>query len=116
MSTLLSAMTTLRPANRAASSSSQGRVASTIQHRRSTSAIAASAAATMRRFSSERGPWRPGVSTSTAWRPGTVTTPITRVRVVCGLGLTAAIDTPTSWLSRVLFPALGRPTSATVPA
>jgi len=38
-----------------------------------------------------------------------------RVRVVCGLAETAAMCSPTSALSKVDLPALGRPTRATVP-
>src|SRR5215471_17378419 len=39
-----------------------------------------------------------------------------RLRVVCGLGVTMANFSPTSLLSSVDFPTLGRPKMATVPA
>src|SRR5262245_20955730 len=42
--------------------------------------------------------------------------PTMRLRVVCGLSDTAATRSPTRRLRSVDFPALGRPTSATVPA
>lgn len=41
--------------------------------------------------------------------------PSRRVRVVCGLGVTMATFTPTTVLSKVDLPTLGRPTKATNP-
>ena len=50
------------------------------------------------------------------WESSSVTRPTTRSRVDCGLGLVIARRCPTSRLSRVDFPALGRPATVTVPA
>src|SRR5215475_8507444 len=49
------------------------------------------------------------------WPSGRVTMPRMRVRVVCGLDETAAMCSPTSVLSKVDLPALGRPMSAAKP-
>ena len=70
----------------------------------------------MRRLSIERAAWIPGVSTKTAWPAGVVRMPTTRVRVVCGFGVTIATFVPTSVFSNVDLPTFGRPTMATVPA
>src|SRR5262245_5391444 len=70
----------------------------------------------MRRLSSYPGLSTPGVSTRTAWPSGRVSIPRILKRVVCGLFETAAIFSPTSRLSKVDLPALGRPMRATYPA
>ena len=57
----------------------------------------------------------PGVSTMTSWASGLVTMPRTARRVVCGLSEVMAILLPTSALSSVDFPALGRPTKQAKP-
>src|SRR5215813_5367879 len=57
----------------------------------------------------------PGVSMKTICASGSVTTPCMEVRVVCGLSATMATFCPTSALSRVDLPALGRPTIETKP-
>src|SRR3546814_12426514 len=57
----------------------------------------------------------PGVSISTICASSAIATPISRVRVVCALGLTIATFWPTSALTRVDLPALGAPTTATKP-
>src|SRR5262247_4075324 len=49
------------------------------------------------------------------WPSGRVTMPRMRVRVVCGFDETAAICSPTSALSKVDLPALGRPMRAAKP-
>ena len=59
--------------------------------------------------------WMPGVSMKMNWAAGSVRTPSTRVRVVCGFGVTNATRAPTSRFNSVDFPTLGRPTSATKP-
>src|SRR5215467_2899195 len=41
--------------------------------------------------------------------------PVTRLRVVCGLGVTIATFSPSSWFNSVDFPTLGRPTMAMYP-
>src|SRR5271166_5545368 len=75
----------------------------------------------MRRFSEFTGLWTPGVSTRTICPEGrlplrsTLTMPWMRLRVVCGLRVTMASFSPTSALSRVDFPALGRPMMETNP-
>src|SRR5262249_45056373 len=60
--------------------------------------------------------WMPGVSMNTAWPSGVLRMPTTRVRVVCGFGVTMATFVPTRAFRSVDFPTLGRPTMATVPA
>src|SRR3977135_3949370 len=70
----------------------------------------------MRRLSSYPGLCTPGVSTRTICPSGRVTIPRILKRVVWGLFETAAIFSPTSRLSRVDLPALGRPMKATWPA
>ena len=55
----------------------------------------------------------PGVSRNTAWAPGRVRMPTTRVRVVCGFGVTIATFSPTSAFVSVDLPTFGRPTMAT---
>src|SRR3546814_18336688 len=57
----------------------------------------------------------PGVSTSRICVSFWSATPISRVRVVCALGLTIATFWPTSALTSVDLPALGAPTTATRP-
>mmetsp|Transcript_1546 Transcript_1546/g.6867 ORF Transcript_1546/g.6867 Transcript_1546/m.6867 type:complete len:306 (-) Transcript_1546:617-1534(-) len=55
----------------------------------------------------------PGVSRRTIWYVSSLTIPRILCRVVCGLNVTMESLVPTSWFSKVLFPALGRPTMAT---
>src|SRR5450631_4830825 len=57
-----------------------------------------------------RGRCRPGVSRRTSWLAGVSRTPRTVVRVVWGRSEVMVILVPTSWLTRVDLPALGRPT------
>src|SRR5262252_4444170 len=57
----------------------------------------------------------PGVSTSAISASFRRATPSTRVRVVCGLSETIATFSPTSALTSVDLPALGRPTTAISP-
>src|SRR3546814_11664823 len=57
----------------------------------------------------------PGVSTSINCVSPSIAMPISRVRVVCTLGLTIATFCPTSALVSVDLPALGAPTIATTP-
>ena len=54
----------------------------------------------------------PGVSKNTSWSAPLVSTPIMRVRVVCGLRDTMAIFWPIIRLSREDLPTLGLPTIA----
>jgi hypothetical protein len=75
-----------------------------------------SARCTMRALSPPRAECRPGVSSSATCASGRVTTPRILPRVVCGLGETMATFCPTSRLSSVLFPTLGRPAMAAKPA
>src|SRR5262245_37105262 len=49
------------------------------------------------------------------WAAPSIAIPSSRVRVVCGLGVTIASFWPTSWLSNVDLPAFGAPISATWP-
>ncbi len=76
----------------------------------------------MRRSSCDAGLCTPGVSTKTIcaagcvpFCAGTSTTPMMRLRVVCGLAVTMATFSPVSALSSVLLPTLGRPRMATNP-
>ena len=57
----------------------------------------------------------PGVSRNTIWLPSRVSTPRTRLRVVCARSDTMATFCPTKRLSSVLLPALGQPMSETKP-
>src|SRR3546814_1462013 len=57
----------------------------------------------------------PGVSTSISCTSPAIAIPISRVRVVCTLGLTIATFWPTSALVSVDLPAFGAPTMATTP-
>src|SRR5579884_4321663 len=84
----------------------------------STSPSAAMACSTMYLLSAPRPAWMPGVSTNTicAFLSGTFLMPVIRLRVVCGLGVTIASFSPTSWLSSVDLPTFGRPTMAQKPA
>src|SRR5262245_55378168 len=91
-------------------------LASTTRTATSASARAARAVSTMRRLSGECALWMPGVSMNTACPSGVLRIPTTRVRVVCGFGVTMATFVPTRAFSSVDFPTLGRPTMATVPA
>ncbi len=59
--------------------------------------------------------WKPGVSTNTYWVSSVVWMPTSRWRVVCALREVMLIFWPTSALTRVDLPTLGRPTMATVP-
>src|SRR5271157_4008709 len=75
----------------------------------------------MRRLSELMGLLTPGVSTSTICPAGrlplwsTLTMPWMRLRVVCGLRVTMASFSPTSALSSMDLPALGRPMMETNP-
>ena len=63
-----------------------------------------------------RGRWTPGRSVSTSCHSSTrVATPRIARRVVCGLSETIATFWPTSALTSVDLPTLGRPASATKP-
>src|SRR3990172_10163931 len=57
----------------------------------------------------------PGVSKKTICELSLVRMPVTRLRVVCGLGLTMATFSPRIWFSNVDLPTFGRPTMAIVP-
>src|SRR3990172_12642358 len=57
----------------------------------------------------------PGVSRKIICEVSVVRMPVTRLRVVCGLGLTMATFSPRIWFSNVDLPTLGRPTIAMVP-
>src|SRR3990172_2142281 len=57
----------------------------------------------------------PGVSRKIICELSLVLMPVTRLRVVCGLGLTMATFSPRIWFSNVDLPTLGRPTIAMVP-
>jgi hypothetical protein len=57
----------------------------------------------------------PGVSTNSSCACGPVATPTTRWRVVCGRLVTMLTLRPTSALTSVDLPTLGRPTTATKP-
>src|SRR5579864_6153671 len=57
----------------------------------------------------------PGVSIKTICAPGRLTIPRIRFRVVWGTAVTMETLAPTRALTRVLFPAFGRPTMATNP-
>jgi hypothetical protein len=70
----------------------------------------------MARCNTYFGSSSPGVSTKIACIRGVVTMPVTLSRVVCAFGVTMLSFSPTSALSSVDFPTLGRPTSATCPA
>ena len=74
------------------------------------------AVSTMRRFISCIGLWMPGVSKRTICAPGRFTTARMRLRVVWGLSETMATFWPTSRLTRVDLPTLGRPITVTNPA
>ncbi len=75
-----------------------------------------SAVSTMRRFMACMGLWMTGGSKSTSWAPGRCTTARMRLRVVWGFSETIATFCPTSRLTRVDLPTLGRPTTVTKPA
>ncbi len=55
------------------------------------------------------------MSTNTTWASGRVRIPRSTVRVVCGTGEVMATRAPTTRLSSVDLPTLGRPTRATNP-
>src|SRR5260370_9378285 len=76
----------------------------------STSASAARARSLVRSPRVVRGRWRPGVSRRIRWLAGVSRTPRTVVRVVWGRSEVMVTLVPTSWLTRVDLPALGRPT------
>src|SRR3954470_22707257 len=57
----------------------------------------------------------PGVSTNTIWLAAVVRTPRIWFRVVCGRSETIETLRPTSRLTSVDFPTLGRPTTETKP-
>ena len=69
----------------------------------------------MRSFMRCVGLWMPGVSKRTIWPSGRFKTARMRLRVVCGLSETIATFSPTSRLTSVDLPTLGRPTTATKP-
>ena len=82
----------------------------------STSPISEAAARFIRSESSERlCHCKPGVSTNTYWASSRVSTPRTRLRVVCALRDVIEIFWPTSALTSVDLPTLGRPISAIRP-
>ena len=90
--------------------------ASTTKSTRSTSASAPVTVRLSARFSAL--PWRvwkPGVSTNTNCASATVRTPVMRWRVVCAFLLVMETFCPTSALSNVDLPTLGRPTMAMRP-
>ena len=102
---------------RTAWSSSPKRSASTTNTTRSASASAEAAVRFMARLSARFSPrCRPGVSTKAICTPGRLSMPSTRWRVVCGRDVTMESFSPTSALSSVDLPTLGRPTSAAKPA
>src|ERR1700757_4196818 len=57
----------------------------------------------------------PGVSMKIICDSDVVRIPVTRLRVVCGLGVTMATFSPKSWFNNVDFPTFGRPTMAMYP-
>src|ERR1700674_4607263 len=87
-----------------------GVVASMTRAMTSTSASAARARSLVRSPRVVRGRCRPGVSRRTSWLVGVSRTPRTVVRVVWGRSETMVTLVPTSRLTRVDLPALGRPT------
>src|SRR6186713_2059228 len=90
---------------------------STTKTTRSASASADAAVRFMARLRARFSPrCRPGVSTKAIWTPGRLSMPSTRWRVVCGRDVTMESFSPTSALSSVDLPTLGRPTSAANPA
>src|SRR5262245_26951893 len=89
--------------------------ASTSTHTTSTSDSVESARSFARSPSNVRGLWIPGVSSRTICDASVVRTPRTWVRVVCGRSETIDTLRPTSWLTSVDLPTLGRPTIATNP-
>src|SRR5207253_6425939 len=92
-----------------------GLVASIRTHTVSTSASAERATALVRSPRSVRGLCTPGVSRNTICESGVVRTPRMAARVVWGRSETMATFWPTSRLSSVDLPTLGRPTSVTNP-
>ena len=74
-----------------------------------------SAVALTRSPSAVTGLCSPGVSTKTSCTSGRVSTPRTRVRVVCGLSDTMLTFWPHIALTNVDLPTFGRPTSVTNP-
>src|SRR4030042_5147601 len=73
------------------------------------------AAVSMALLSLEGASWIPGISTKRIWAPGRVLTPVILLQVVCGLGETMAIFSPTRRFRRVDLPTLGRPMMGTTP-
>ena len=69
----------------------------------------------MRCVSASMGRWKPGRSTSTSCQSSPFATPKMRRRVVCGIADTIATFSPTSALTSVDLPTLGRPATATKP-
>ena len=80
--------------------------------------LALDPAAASARSGRRAGAARPGRSTRTSWRPASrsVATPRIARRVVCGRTETIATWEPTSALTSVDLPTLGRPASPTKPA
>src|SRR2546426_6632780 len=81
----------------------------------SASSIARSAAARIASCNWYSGSSRPGESVKMYWVSPLVSSPTTVTRVDCGLGETIARCSPTSALSNVDFPTLGRPARTTLP-
>ena len=59
--------------------------------------------------------WIPGVSTNTIWKSVPFNMPVTRFRVVWGLGDTMESFAPAILFNNVDFPTLGGPTMAIKP-
>ena len=91
---------------------SHGSEASVTSTARSTSETEDPTCRTMYSPRELRARCRPGVSMNTSWVAPSVSTPVMRVRVVCGRGDTMATFSPSRAFSRLLLPTLGRPTIA----
>ena len=108
-----------RPLRRAAIFSSPSTIPRWASARNSTMSVSCSAPkanSTMLRLRREPAwVWMPGVSTKISWAWESVLTPSSRVRVVCGLGVTMASFSPTRVFSSVDLPTLGRPIRAIKP-
>src|SRR5262245_29610660 len=105
-----------RPSRPLVSTRSGFSVASNTKQTISTSSTARSAVFAISSPRRLRPAWSPGVSMKTIWAEGRCLMPVMRVRVVWGRRDTMAIFSPTSRLSSVDLPTLGRPTRATKPA
>jgi hypothetical protein len=119
VSTLFTTATTFAPAGTRASTARSAPPSLSASSTSSTTS-AARAASVARRLRARLSTltclvWKPGAAMNTYWQPGRFRIPVTRWRVVCALDETIASFSPTSLLSRVDLPVLGRPTIATVP-